>query len=124
MSSQSRSAEIGYWLSKEAEGHGIISKVCPFVLQYVFDELEVHRVQICCAHDNHRSQKIPERPGFAREGVLRGAASIRDVYSEVVVFGLLAEEWLAQTQGRRREPGARSPAGRSGERPGVPAEGG
>lgn len=97
--SPNRSAAIGYWLSKAAEGRGIVSKACPVVLRYAFGELGLHRVQICCAQDNRRSQGIPERLGFVREGILRGAERIGDTYADLVVFGLLAEEWKARNTG-------------------------
>lgn len=97
--SPNRSAAIGYWLSKAAEGRGIMSKVCPAVLRHAFGKLGLHRVQICCASDNRRSQGVPERLGFIREGVLRGAERIGDTYADLVVFGLLAEEWEARNTG-------------------------
>ena len=97
--SPNRSGEIGYWLSQAAEGRGLMTKVCPAVLRYAFEELGLHRVQIQCAEDNRRSQGIPERLGFRREGVLRGAERHGEIYVDLVVFGMLAEEWKAQSPG-------------------------
>lgn len=90
--------EIGYWLSSEAEGKGLIIKTCPILIDYAFGELKMNRVQIRCASENIRSRAIPEKLGFRQEGVLRKAEKLHDRFVDLVVYGMLADEWKSATK--------------------------
>src|SRR5215213_5253493 len=68
-----RLAEIGYWITKDFEGKGIITKSCKALISYAFDELKMNRIEIRCATENVKSRAIAERLGFQLEGVLRQA---------------------------------------------------
>jgi len=48
------------------------------LIDYLFDELLLHRVTIQCGTGNMRSCAIPERLGFIREGVMRQAEWVND----------------------------------------------
>ena len=52
-------------------GAGIITRCCASLLDYLFDDLRLHRVEIRCGTGNTRSCAIPRTLGFLREGVLR-----------------------------------------------------
>ena len=67
----SKRTEIGYWIAKDFEGQGIITKCCKFLVDYAFEELKMNRVEIRCATENVRSRAVPERLGFKLEGILR-----------------------------------------------------
>jgi ribosomal-protein-serine acetyltransferase len=86
-------AEIGYWIVKEFEGRGLVTAACRALIDHAFGELRVHRVVIHAASANLRSQRIPERLGFTREGVLREAGRGPQGYQDLVVYGLLDREW-------------------------------
>jgi ribosomal-protein-serine acetyltransferase len=66
-----RHASIGYWIDREHEGKGIITRCCRVLVDYLFDTMELNRLQINCNVENVRSRAIPERLGFKHEGVLR-----------------------------------------------------
>jgi ribosomal-protein-serine acetyltransferase len=63
------------------------------LVDHVFYEWELHRLEIHCAPDNHRSRAIPERLGFREEALLRETELIQGRYVDSVVYGLLEEEW-------------------------------
>ncbi len=84
---------IGYWIAEECQGKGLVTRACQAMMEYVFKELQLNRVEIYCATDNLRSQKIPERLGFKKEGVFRQAAWLYDHFEDLVVYSMLAEEW-------------------------------
>lgn len=88
-----RSTSIGYWLAPPFRGRGYITKGCRLVLDHAFGELNLNRVEIHCALENARSRAVPERLGFTREGVLRQATKLPKGYVDMVVYGMLAEEW-------------------------------
>lgn len=86
-------ASIGYWIDKDHEGKGIISRCCRVLVNYLFDTMELNRVQINCNVENTRSRAIPERLGFKLEGVLRQIELNNGVYGDWAVYGLVRDEW-------------------------------
>jgi ribosomal-protein-serine acetyltransferase len=86
--------ELGYWLSAAYQGHGLMTRACRALTDYSFNELHLNRVEIHCAVGNVRSRAIPERLGFTQEGTLRQAGWLYDHYVDLVVYGMLAAEWL------------------------------
>ena len=96
-----RSAEIGYWLAAEATGRGLITRATAAVLDFLFDEYELHRVEIRCAPENRASRAVPERLGFTEEARVREAGCLNDgTYCDLVVYGLLDREWRARSARR------------------------
>ncbi|HEV2199074.1 MAG TPA: GNAT family protein [Bryobacteraceae bacterium] len=90
-----RRVEIGYWLGREYEGRGIMTAACRAVVTHLFRELELHRVEIRCAVENAKSAAIAKRLGFALEGTLREAQLADGRYRDLLVFGMLRQDWKA-----------------------------
>ena len=89
----SRSTSLGYWLAKEAQGHGIITESCRAYIAHAFRTLRLNRVEIRCAVENRRSRAVPERLGFRPEGTIRDAEWLYDHFVDHVVYSVLASEW-------------------------------
>jgi len=93
---QNKIGTIGYWLSEGAQGHGIMTKTVKALLQYAFDTLQLHKVEIRVAVGNQKSRAIPERLGLTKEGTIRAAEWLFDHYVDHVVYGMLVSEWQQQ----------------------------
>ncbi|MBD2021437.1 GNAT family N-acetyltransferase [Leptolyngbya sp. FACHB-36] len=85
--------ELGYWLAEPFQGKGIMTRACHRVVTYAFSELMLNRVQIFAAATNHKSRAVPERLGFKQEGMLRETEWLYDRFIDLVVYGVLAQEW-------------------------------
>ncbi len=97
LDSLDRAGEIGYWLAEEAQGKGIATRACRALLDYVFNDRDMHRIQIRAATDNSRSRAIPERLGFTYEGVQRQAGYTGERgFHDLAVYSMLAHEWKGQ----------------------------
>jgi ribosomal-protein-serine acetyltransferase len=84
---------MGYWLGKEFQGNGIMTKACKGFIDYGFNELNLNRIEIRVAEENRKSRAIPERLGFTEEGKIRQAEWLYDHYVNHIIYGLLADEW-------------------------------
>lgn len=90
-------AGIGYWLNKESNGLGIVSKSCTKLINYGFEEIDLNRIQIEVAGDNTKSRNIPKRLGFKQEAILKQANYRNNKYDDFIVFGMLKENWQTLT---------------------------
>jgi len=95
---ENRSTMIGYWLGESYQGKGLMTGACRALVDYLFFELKLHRVEIRCATVNPRSCAVPMRLGFSKEGVLRQAQAFDDHYLDIEVYGLIAEDWNRATE--------------------------
>lgn len=91
-----RSTELGYWLGATFEGKGLVSRACQVMIDHAFNELDLNRVVISCAPENHKSRAIAEKLGFMQEGLLRQSNWLKDRFSNQVVYGMLASEWRSR----------------------------
>ncbi len=89
---RNRAGDIGYWLSEEASGRGIMTQAVRSVVGIGFKVLELNLIQIACAVGNVKSRAIPERLGFVFEGVLRQRELLNDCYVDHAVYSMLASE--------------------------------
>jgi ribosomal-protein-serine acetyltransferase len=90
---QHRSTTIGYWLAESAQGRGVMTLAVRALANHAFETWQLNRVEIRAGVENTRSQAIPERLGFHREGVLREAEHVGGRYVDQAVFAMLAREW-------------------------------
>jgi ribosomal-protein-serine acetyltransferase len=88
-----RSTAIGYWLTAEYEGRGLMTATVRTLLGHAFGAWALHRVVIEAVVDNARSRAIPERLGFTEEGVLREAKLVRGRYEDAALYAMLASDW-------------------------------
>jgi hypothetical protein len=90
-------ADFGYTLAREAWGQGYGTEAASALVQVAFETLKAHRVFADCNVLNHRSWRIMEKLGMRREATLIGNLKLRGVWRDTHVYGLLADEWRAQT---------------------------
>lgn len=88
-----RSVELGYWITQEHQGKGIVSDACRLVITHMFRQMDLHRVQIRCATGNTKSCAIPRRLGFVHEGTVREAEIVNGTYFDLHIFGMLQRDW-------------------------------
>ena len=93
-----RRTTIGYWVGAEFEGRGLVTRACRALVDYAFQSLDVHRVEIGCAVENARSRAIPEKLGFKSEGVLRQCDWLHERFVDITIYGMLAHEWHRQEE--------------------------
>jgi ribosomal-protein-serine acetyltransferase len=88
-----KTAYIGYWLHKDYQGNGIMTRVAKALTDYAFEYYKLNKVDIRAAVGNKKSRSIPERLGFVQEGTIRQAEWLYDHFVDHVVYGMLHDEW-------------------------------
>lgn len=71
-------AEIGYWVAAGARGRGVAGGAVELLASWAFAELGLERLELKTMAGNRGSERVAEKAGFDREGVLRAAQSGRD----------------------------------------------
>ena len=66
-----RVAEIGYWTAAGARGRGVTTRAVALLSRWALDEAGAERVQLRAELENVASQRVADKAGFVREGVLR-----------------------------------------------------
>ncbi|MGB2953699.1 MAG: GNAT family protein [Gaiellaceae bacterium] len=64
--------EIGYWVKREARGRDVATRALRLISRWAF-EYGVPRLQLRADELNVPSQRVAEKAGFTREGVLRSS---------------------------------------------------
>jgi RimJ/RimL family protein N-acetyltransferase len=85
-------AEIGYWVARGVRGRGIATRAARLVSRWAVLEFGVQRLELVAHIDNVASQRVAERVGFTREGVLRSYTTMGCGTSDVVMFSLLPRD--------------------------------
>lgn len=70
---RAQSAELGYWLGRRHWGAGSMTAAVALYTPWVFDALQLHRVQATVLDFNVGSVRVLQKTGFIEEGVMRRA---------------------------------------------------
>jgi RimJ/RimL family protein N-acetyltransferase len=85
-------AGVGYWLRPEARGNGAATEALRLVSRWAFEALAMERLSLITDPENAASQRVAERAGFLREGVLRAWHPTRKGRRDAVMFSLLPRD--------------------------------
>jgi ribosomal-protein-serine acetyltransferase len=92
--SPNRAATIGYWLSQDVQGRGIMTRCVAALISLAFDAYDLNQVVIRAAPENTRSRAIPERLGFTQVGIERQwSVNGKGELLDLVTYSLLKSEW-------------------------------
>lgn len=82
--------ELGYFIDKNDEGKGIMTKAFDQIIHFCFDHLELEKIYVRTSVDNVGSRRLVEKKGFALEGVLRNDFRIEtNDLVDVAYYGIL-----------------------------------
>lgn len=86
-------AELGYALTTAEQGKGVMPAALSLLLVDLFSGTTLHRLEARCAVENEASQKVLERLGFEREGLLRDYFRLGDGRVDNYLYSLLRSDW-------------------------------
>jgi [ribosomal protein S5]-alanine N-acetyltransferase len=95
-----RSAVLGYWVDREQAGAGVAPRAAALLIDHLFAELGLHRVEVTVRPENAASLRVVEKLHLRPEGLRRSAIHVDRAWRDHLVFALTAEEVATGHEGR------------------------
>ena len=87
-----RSASIGYWVAQGVAGRGVTPAAVALAIDYAFEELRLHRIEICIRPENFASLRVVQKLGMRYEGRREKYIHIGGKWCDHETFAVTAEE--------------------------------
>ncbi len=84
---------IAYSLKPEERGKGYGTEAAQIIVDYLFLSKDIPCIQATTHIKNIVSQRVLEKVGFKKEGIIRKRFYIRGEWDDQVLFSILREEW-------------------------------
>ena len=88
-------AEIGYVLSQDYWGKGIMTEAAKEVIAFGFNHMDVVRIQARCFVDNKGSARVMEKSGMSFEGTMRKMMFAKGKHQDVHMYSILKEDFAS-----------------------------
>lgn len=88
-----RRAEIGYFITPEFQKEGIATKALEAILEYAFEDLNLHKVRGGYLEGNPASRKVMERNNMKEEGRERHYKYVNGEWKDVIFLSILENEY-------------------------------
>ncbi len=87
---------VGYWIDQELAGSGYIPEAVVVVLQFAFETLRLHRIEVAIIPRNTASRRVVDKLALRNEGVALGFLEINGEWEDHVRYAMTSEEWAAR----------------------------
>ena len=88
-----QSGTIGYWIDQRHAGHGYTVEGVVLLFQFLFEQLGLHRAEICIVPRNLRSRRIMEKLDIRNEGLAERYLEINGTWEDHIRYAITVEEW-------------------------------
>ncbi len=86
-------AELGYKIGSRWWRQGYTSEAAQAVIDYMFENTDVERIDSYNAVNNLASSKVMGKIGMNNEGFLRHYYRIRDGFQDCTLYAIIRDEW-------------------------------
>jgi len=91
-------AEIGFDLTPPFWGKGYMSEALKLSNEYVFNQMEINRIEAIVHPLNTKAHRILEKIGFKKEGILREYVLFKGAFWDMFCYSLLKKEWTVHAE--------------------------
>lgn len=85
-------ANLGYWVRSSQTRRGVATAATLLAAKFGFEDLNLNRIEILTVIENTASQRVAEKAGAKKEGVLRNRLVIHNRLQDAVMFSLIASD--------------------------------
>ena len=91
---QNYRAEIGYMISPEYHGQGIVAEAIKEVVRYGFEEMNLHSIEAIIDPNNLASERVLQKNGFVKEAHILENEFFDGKFIDTVIYSLLKRNFL------------------------------
>lgn len=88
-SDEDRKIEVGYCIGKNYWNKGLTTEALNAMINFLFKEYNIHRIQAKHALKNPASGRVMEKCGMKKEGILREYFYIKGEYQDLAIYSIL-----------------------------------
>lgn len=88
-----KAAKLGYAIRADKWGHGYASDAARTLVNFGFNQLDLHRVSAAIGPDNVASIAVVKRLGMQYEGRIRHHVFTNGAWRDSLLYSILADEW-------------------------------
>jgi ribosomal-protein-alanine N-acetyltransferase len=88
-----QSAFVGYWIDEAVAGQGLMPEAVVTLLQYSFESLRLHRIEVNIIPRNAASRRVVEKLSIRFEGIAERYLEIDGAWEDHARYAITAEEW-------------------------------
>lgn len=89
----SHSGSVGYWIDHRHAGNGYIPEALVALMQFAFESLELHRLQVSIVPRNRASRRVAEKLELREEGLALRYIQINGAWEDHLIYAITEEEW-------------------------------
>ena len=91
-----QSGTVGYWIDRGRAGQGYIAEGVVVLARFAFEQLQLHRLEVCIVPRNTNSRRVMEKLGLRCEGLSEKYLEIAGVWEDHLRYAITAEDWEAR----------------------------
>lgn len=92
LNKEHKKAEIGFWLLKDYWGQGIMTEVMPFICEFGFNKLGLHRIEGLVETENLNCKNAMKKLDFKHEGTMRDCEIKNGKFISLDIYAKLRSE--------------------------------
>lgn len=85
-------ANLGYWVRSSQTRRGIATAAVLLAAEFGFNDLGLNRIEILTAMENVASQRVAEKAGAEKEGILRRRILLHNRPQDAIMYSLIAPD--------------------------------
>lgn len=93
-----QSGTIGYWVDQHHAGQAYVAEGVALLMQFAFDQLSLHRLEICIVPRNTNSRRVMEKLDVRDEGIALRYLEINGVWEDHIRYAMTIEEWTTRRE--------------------------
>ena len=95
LSSRNSWCELDWKIGKAFWGKGYTTEAAMTIIRYLFDEVGFHRIQAKYCVENSASERVMQKIGMSKEGILRGYFHGKDErWCDVAMYAMLSNDFV------------------------------
>ena len=93
-----QACSVGYWIDEAQAGNGYTPEALVCALRFAFEDVGLHRVEICIIPRNMSSRRVVDKLAIRHEGLAERFLQINGAWEDHLRFGITMEEWRVRQE--------------------------